>query len=386
MKLSNRLIVVILLATILTGFAAWWAFAEGGEIHACVNPGGQPRIVGNSGDCKSQETPLTWNIMGPPGPKGDKGDKGDPGPQGEAGPQGLQGPAGPQGEQGLMGPQGEQGSQGDKGDNGDPGPQGEAGPQGPQGVIGPEGPQGPAGPQGEQGSQGILGPTGPQGPQGEQGPQGILGPSGPQGPQGEQGPQGILGPSGPQGPQGEKGDQGILGPAGPPGPTGPIGPVGLPGPPGPPGTTASPWLCTYTSGGFRTVSWPLIVSIPTCYPGILYDHGPYDVELGGVSAPTIISFDLDAEGRSATYEFHYPGGIDTDTVGLNWSCLLPRKMPIVPVGSPEYWEMLRNWCRIQYPDAPCETSVPYKGGTGWAKEVVCYDLGSNVWGQGSTEY
>lgn len=112
MKRLNRLIVVILLATVLTGVAAWWAFAEGGEIHACVNPGGQPRIVGDPGDCKSQETPLTWHIMGPPGPKGDKG---------EPGAQGPEGPQGPQGEPGLQGPQGE------------PGPQGPEGPQGPPG-------------------------------------------------------------------------------------------------------------------------------------------------------------------------------------------------------------------------------------------------------------
>jgi hypothetical protein len=117
-KRSNQLMVVILVATVLTGVATWWAFAEGGEIHACVNPGGQPRIVGDPGDCKSQETPLTWNIIGPPGPKGKKGDKGDPGPQG---PQGDPGPQGPQGDPGPQGPQG------------DPGPQG---PEGPQGLPG----------------------------------------------------------------------------------------------------------------------------------------------------------------------------------------------------------------------------------------------------------
>lgn len=134
MKRSNRLIVVILLATVLTGVTAWWVFADGGEIHACVNPGGQPRIVGDPGDCKSQETPLTWNIMGPPGPKGDKGDKGDPGPQG---PQGATGPQGPEG------------------------PVGPAGPQGPKGDTGPEGPVGPVGPQGPQGEPGSPWPLGP---------------------------------------------------------------------------------------------------------------------------------------------------------------------------------------------------------------------------------
>jgi hypothetical protein len=124
MKRSSRLIVVILLVTVLTGVAAWWAFAEGGEIHACVNPGGQPRIVGDPGDCRSRETLLTWHIMGPPGPKGDKG---EPGPQGPEGPQGPQGEPGPQGPRGEPGPQGEPGTQGPRGEPGPQGPKGEPG-------------------------------------------------------------------------------------------------------------------------------------------------------------------------------------------------------------------------------------------------------------------
>jgi hypothetical protein len=115
MKRSSRLIVVILLVTVLTGVAAWWAFAEGGEIHACVNPAGQPRIVGDPGDCKSQETPLTWNIMGPPGETGPQGPEGPQGPPGPKGDTGDQGPQGPQGETGPQGPSGPQGSPGVRG-------------------------------------------------------------------------------------------------------------------------------------------------------------------------------------------------------------------------------------------------------------------------------
>ncbi len=43
MKLSNRLVVVVLQPNVHT--AAWSAFAEGSEIHDRVDPGGQPRIA-----------------------------------------------------------------------------------------------------------------------------------------------------------------------------------------------------------------------------------------------------------------------------------------------------------------------------------------------------
>jgi hypothetical protein len=70
------------------------AFAQSnGEIHACVEKG-KMRIVDSPSDCKTKETPLTWNITGPPGPAG---------PQGLQGEQGLEGPTGP------MGPPGDDG-------------------------------------------------------------------------------------------------------------------------------------------------------------------------------------------------------------------------------------------------------------------------------------
>lgn len=60
-----------------------------GEIYACVQQGSaQVRIVGASVPCKSTETRLTWNIVGP---------QGAPGPTGPQGPAGPEGPAGPQG-------------------------------------------------------------------------------------------------------------------------------------------------------------------------------------------------------------------------------------------------------------------------------------------------
>jgi hypothetical protein len=83
------------------------ALAQNDTIEACVK-NGDLRIVDAAGDCKTNETPLSWNITGPIGPEG---------PQGDPGPQGPEGPTGPQGE---------------------------TGPQGPEGPVGPEGPPGPA--------------------------------------------------------------------------------------------------------------------------------------------------------------------------------------------------------------------------------------------------
>ena len=87
-----------------------------GVIHACVKQGhGQLRIVADAGDCKHNESALSWNQSGPAGPAGTPGAAGPPGP---AGPPGAAGAAGPAGPQGPAGP---------------PGPAGPAGPQGPPG-------------------------------------------------------------------------------------------------------------------------------------------------------------------------------------------------------------------------------------------------------------
>ncbi len=84
---------------------------SGRQIYACVNKGnplgstqGRIRIVSEPGLCRRNETPLSWNQLGPAGPTG---------------------PQGPQGETGAQGPQG---------DTGAPGPKGDTGPQGPQGA------------------------------------------------------------------------------------------------------------------------------------------------------------------------------------------------------------------------------------------------------------
>jgi len=113
---------------------AGYVSAHGGDttrIHGCVsNSSGSLRIVAATGTCKSGETALDWNIVGPVGPIG------------STGPQGATGPVGPVGPQGAQGPQGIAGAQG---------PQGVPGPQGAQGTQGPEGPAGPAGTDGASG-------------------------------------------------------------------------------------------------------------------------------------------------------------------------------------------------------------------------------------------
>ena len=118
------------------GIAAYVS-AHGGDptrVHSCVtNSNGALRIIAATGTCRSGETALDWNIVGPVGPMGPAG------PQGPVGPIGPQGAAGPQGPTGATGPQG---------------PQGEPGPQGAQGTQGPEGPEGPEGPAGTNGVSG----------------------------------------------------------------------------------------------------------------------------------------------------------------------------------------------------------------------------------------
>jgi len=162
MKASSRYVVAAVLAVALFG-GTTWAFAHGGDgslIHACLNPAGQIRIVGPDENCRPQETPLDWNIVGPTGPQG------PPGPEGPTGPTGPQGPTGPEGPEGPTGPQGPTG------------PSGPSGPSGPQGPTGPSGPSGPQGPTGPSGPSGPPGPTGPSGPSGPTGPSGPVGPAG----------------------------------------------------------------------------------------------------------------------------------------------------------------------------------------------------------------
>ena len=75
-------------------------------IDACQDHNGQLRVINDPGECKRNETPLSWNVVGAVGP---------PGPQGEVGPAGVPGPPGAQGFPGRDGNQGPVGPPGPRG-------------------------------------------------------------------------------------------------------------------------------------------------------------------------------------------------------------------------------------------------------------------------------
>ena len=194
---SGRVLRLLLVVGVTLGAAAGAAYAVSAHttstttINACKGPFGLLRIVNDPGDCRHNESLISWNVQGP---------KGDPGPAGAAGPAGAKGA---------------------KGDTGATGPKGDTGATGPQGLIGLTGATGPAGPMGVDGPMGPIGPAGPIGLPGVQGVPGAVGPAGPGGANGPAGPAGAAGPAGPagaagaQGPKGDKGDTGPQGPAGP---------------------------------------------------------------------------------------------------------------------------------------------------------------------------
>ena len=135
MRISTR--VACTAAVMAVGYGVY-VNAQTGDtrIHGCVGRDGAIRVTDRAGNCKPNETPISWystggggvpGPTGPAGPQGPPGPQGNPGPQGQQGPQGQPGPQGPQGLTGATGPQGAQGSQG---------PQGAQGPQGPAGAGG----------------------------------------------------------------------------------------------------------------------------------------------------------------------------------------------------------------------------------------------------------
>ena len=76
--------------------------ADTQQIFACVNNNsGAVRIVAQGAACRTPESLVTWNVVGPqapPGPAGPAGALGPPGPQGPAGPPGPPGPKGDPGQ------------------------------------------------------------------------------------------------------------------------------------------------------------------------------------------------------------------------------------------------------------------------------------------------
>lgn len=135
-------------------------------ISACEGQAGLLRVVTDTSACRSNETPLTWNVQGPAGSTG---------PAGATGPAGSTGATGPAGGTGGAGASG---ATGPKGVDGGPGATGATGPQGDPGSDGAPGATGATGPQGGPGSNGTPGATGATGPAGEAGATGPQGPPG----------------------------------------------------------------------------------------------------------------------------------------------------------------------------------------------------------------
>jgi type VI secretion system Hcp family effector len=88
------LIAAALLAVIAAG-AGTYAFAAAGDgttINGCVGTSdGKLRVLSGSDTCKSNETALSWNSVGPAGAQGPAGAAGAQGPQGVAGRDGRDG-------------------------------------------------------------------------------------------------------------------------------------------------------------------------------------------------------------------------------------------------------------------------------------------------------
>ncbi len=187
------MVAALVVALVGTTSIAFAGAASTGLISACVNRGGEVRIIGggtpassrsshdqSSDDpdhprdrCGKNETPLTWNIQGITGDRGATGATGPDGatgPQGPTGAQGAQGPAGVAGAAGSTGPKGDTGATGATGLSGAAGEPGLAGPVGAVGATGATGAAGPTGPAGATGANGPTGPAGATGPTGAAGP------------------------------------------------------------------------------------------------------------------------------------------------------------------------------------------------------------------------
>ena len=90
--MKRKFVLGAVVAAMLAAAAGTYAWAATGAatqtINACVDKGGQLQLVAIAGDCKKNETPLSWNTVGqagPPGPQGIAGRDGQTGPQGAAG-------------------------------------------------------------------------------------------------------------------------------------------------------------------------------------------------------------------------------------------------------------------------------------------------------------
>lgn len=97
--MKRRFAIGAALVAVLAAAATTYALAASGAsttqtINACVNRQGDMRLVAVAGACRGNETPLSWNTVGPAGAQGAQGVQGAPGQPGAAGPAGPAGASG----------------------------------------------------------------------------------------------------------------------------------------------------------------------------------------------------------------------------------------------------------------------------------------------------
>ena len=102
MRISMRVVCPVAVVAFASSIALS-AHGSDGQIHGCLGPSGTVRIIPTPGGCRSNETPIDWNVVGPQGPQGPQGATGPAGPQGSQGPAGATGPQGPAGADGASG-------------------------------------------------------------------------------------------------------------------------------------------------------------------------------------------------------------------------------------------------------------------------------------------
>jgi type VI secretion system secreted protein Hcp len=91
--MKRRILIGAAFFAVLVAAGTTYALAASGAsttqtINACVNHQGDMRLVAVAGACRDNETPLSWNTVGPAGAQGAQGVQGASGQPGPAGPQG----------------------------------------------------------------------------------------------------------------------------------------------------------------------------------------------------------------------------------------------------------------------------------------------------------
>jgi type VI secretion system secreted protein Hcp len=91
--MKRRILIGAAFVAVLAAAGTTYALAASGAsttqtINACVNHQGDMRLVAVAGACLDNETPLSWNTVGPAGAQGAQGVQGASGQPGPAGPQG----------------------------------------------------------------------------------------------------------------------------------------------------------------------------------------------------------------------------------------------------------------------------------------------------------